>query len=276
LRPSPLRICLLTLLLIAGAARAEPTAVRLAVVIDDLGYSVEQARQVLRLPRAVTLGLLPFAPHTQDVLALNLGGRELIVHLPMEPEARAGVPIELGTLRLSMGPGQIDRGLRAALAAVPQAVGVNNHTGSLLTQHTEPMAVMMRQLKARGLFFLDSRTTHKTVALATAQAWQVPALERDVFLDHVRTPAALAAEFDRALALARRQGQAVLIGHPHRQSLAFLRQALGTLPADVRLSPLSGLLQDQRQPPGPAVGPAGPMLADRRQSPALPRKSLGQ
>jgi len=273
---NPLRTCLLMLCLLAGAARADLGPVRLAVVIDDIGYSVEQARAVLALPGPVTLGLLPFAPRTQDVLALDLAGRELIVHLPMEPEPRPGVRTERGTLRLSMAPGQIDRGLRAALAAVPQAVGINNHTGSLLTQHAEPMAVMMRQLKARGLYFLDSRTTHKTVALATARAWQVPALERDVFLDHVRTPAALAGEFDRALSLARRQGQAVLIAHPHPQSLDFLRRALATLPADVRLSRLSDLLPGRWQPPGPAVRPAGPMLADRRQSPALPHKSLGQ
>ena len=92
------------------------------------------------------------------------------------------------------------------------------------------------------LYFLDSRTTPDTVAHQIAEAWGVPVISRDVFLDHIRTPAAVAAEFRRALAIARREGEAVIIAHPNALSVSYLEGALSSLPADIELVRVSELL----------------------------------
>jgi uncharacterized protein len=255
------RVLLLALALVAGQAAAEhpcdagafgvpwgisavaPTRCDVAVpaprfdlvlVLDDLGYSLDRAERVIALPGVVTLGLLPFASATAAIVSLAAEtGRETLLHQPMEPLLVSAAA--QGTLTLDMSPERFEAQLDAALRAVPGVVGVNNHTGSRLTQDAASMGRLMQHLAARELVFLDSRTTAATVAYTMAQEAGVPALKRDVFLDHDPHPQAIAAAFQRALSIARQQGHAVVIAHPHEPSLAFLEQALARLPSDYRL-----------------------------------------
>ncbi len=260
-------------------------AASLAIVIDDVGYNLKRAEQLLEMPVELTLGLLPFAPHAQAIASRAAkSGREIILHQPMEPEK--AVRTEPGTLELSMTAVRFDREFSAALARLPQVSGVNNHTGSLLTAHRLPMEWLMANIASRGLYFLDSRTTPHTVAESTARDWRVPTIRRDVFLDHVQTPESLDAAFNRALKIARRKGHAVIIAHPHRMTLDFLESHLSDLPSDVRLSTLSELVARDRQPvePRPINRPIdSPIvrLFDQRrlalsESPEFPSRSLGQ
>ena len=186
------------------------------------------------------------------------------MHQPMEPYPGPHVREVEGTLRLDMQPSQFDRVLAATLASIPHIVGLNNHTGSILTQHAEPMGRVMQKLKREGLYFLDSRTTPGTVAHQTARTWSVPTITRDVFLDHDPDLESIDTQFARALKIARRKGHAVVIGHPHRTSLDFLRRRLQHLPPDIRLVHVSEL-----------VLPTLAMLAEaNRKNPQ--RMSLGQ
>jgi hypothetical protein len=241
-------------------------AAELVVVVDDLGYSLERAERVMALPERVTLGLLPFAPATAAIAErARQSGHEMILHQPMEPLAVERVRPVPGLLTVDMPPERFAAQIDAALEAVPGIVGVNNHTGSRLTQDPVAMHRLMRHLAARDLLFLDSRTTAATVAYRTARQARVPALQRDVFLDHDPAPAAMAAELDRALAIARRQGHAVVIAHPYEASLAFLEQALRRLPPELSVVSLTRLAARHR-----------PVTLARRESPATLHRSLGQ
>lgn len=235
-----------TTLLIAPEYRLppanEPARARLAIVIDDVGYNLSRAQRILALPKALTLGLLPYAPHTREIAEQAArSGREIILHQPMEPEDHADR--EPGTLELHMTVERFEAEFAASLARLPQVSGVNNHTGSLLTAHRQPMVWLMQDIAARGLYFLDSRTTPDTVAETTARELFVPTIRRDVFLDHVLTEDFLRRAFEQGIAIARRQGYAVVIAHPHEITLDFLEQQLARLPADVTLSPLGALVQ---------------------------------
>lgn len=239
----------------------------LVVVMDDLGYSLERARRVVDLPGPVTLGLLPFAPATPDIARLARDtGHEVILHQPMESLPGAHVHPVPGTLTVDMSPERFEADLLAALAAVPGIVGLNNHTGSRLTQDPAAMRRLMHHLAHRDLMFLDSRTTAATVAYAMAREARVPALERDVFLDHVVDVGRMEREFHRALAIARRRGYAVVIAHPHDATLRFLEDAFGRLPDEaVTLGSLRDLVSRSR-----------PATLARAGSPASRHKSLGQ
>ena len=205
-------------------------------MIDDVGYSHNRGMRAVKLPGPITLAVLPFAPHTKNLVQQALQhNKDIIIHQPMEPQPSPSVAEEQGTLKLQMGSQEFDQHLLKALDAVPQRVGLSNHTGSLLTAHHRPMRRVMEQLSQRGLFFLDSRTTAATVALDVAQQMGVPSIRRDVFLDHTRTEAAITQAFDKAIRVARRQGHAVLVGHPYPISLTFLERRLLTLPADIKL-----------------------------------------
>ncbi len=242
------------------------TAAQLVLVVDDMGYSQERAEQVLALPAPVTLAVLPFAPDTPEIARRAVAtGHELILHQPMEALRGSPGPVAVGTLTENMSPERFDADLDAALAAVPGIVGVNNHTGSLLTQDPAAMHRLMQRLAGRGLLFLDSRTTAATVAYRMAREAGVPALKRDVFLDHVADADAIRGQFARAVTIARRQGYAVIIAHPYPVSLRFLAAALPALPDDVSLTTLRHLTRRVHQ-----------ATLARRQNPGSPSRSLGQ
>ncbi len=238
-----LQLALITSLIYLLPLRSD--AAELAIVIDDMGYNLSRAERVLDMPVELTLGLLPFAPHAQSIAAAaTQAGREIILHQPMEPLKPRWT--EPGTLQLAMSADRFDREFSASLARLPRATGVSNHTGSLLTAQRVPMDWLMASIAKRGLFFLDSRTTPNTVAESTARDWQVPAIRRDVFLDHVQTAEFMNAAFQRGLQIARRKGHAVIIAHPHRRTLEFLEARLGALPGDIHLITLSQLVGDGR------------------------------
>ena len=241
-------------------------APRIALIIDDLGYNLELGRRALALPGPITVAVLPFTPHTTVLAQLAAGaGIDVILHEPMQ--ATDETVCAPGTLTASMSDADLRGQLAHALAQVPQAIGVNNHTGSLLTAQRAPMISLMTELHAQGLFFLDSRTTPDTVARDVAVQRGVPSARRDVFLDHVVEAHDIALEFERAISIARQHGHAILIAHPYQLSLAFLEQALPTLAAQgIVLVKLATLLE-------PVSAPATPELrADRaslRTTPAL-------
>ena len=231
-----------TLLFCLSLSSLTAFAADLAIVIDDVGYNEYQGRRAMSLPGQVNLAVLPFAPHTQSLIKqASERDIEIIIHQPMEPQPAPHVTIEHDTLTMGMAAEEISMRVQRALEAVPQRVGVSNHAGSLLTQHAAPMRTLMHTLREHGLFFLDSRTTAATVAEQTAIEQGVVALRRDVFLDHVRTPEAIHAAFQRVKDIARTKGSAILIAHPYPISLSYLEQSLAELPDDIRLVKLSDL-----------------------------------
>ncbi len=204
------------------APHAPPGGARVALVIDDLGRSVADVDRFEALGVPLTYAVLPFERLTPEVTAALAGqGAEFLLHLPMQ--GRPGADPGPGALTDAMDRRDLAGATRAALAAVPGAVGVNNHMGSVLTADPAAMRAVLGVVGARGLFFLDSRTSAATVAYRTATELGVPAAERQVFLDPDPRPEAVRGEFRRLLALAHDDGAAIAIGHPHPATLEVLR-----------------------------------------------------
>lgn len=234
-------LCGIVALLIPGAF---PAAASLAIVIDDVGYSRSAGQRALALPGRLTIAVLPGAPESRELAtAAYAAGHQVLVHLPMQSihGHRLG-PRGLGSW---LGREEFTLRVKAAFAAVPHASGANNHMGSLLTTRAPQMDWLMALLaQRRGWLFLDSRTTHLTVAAVRARAAGVPTLSRDVFLDNDPHVAAVREQLREAVNLARTRGRAVAIGHPHSSTLSVLERALPGLARDgVRLVTLTDLLQ---------------------------------
>ena len=259
-------------ILCSGAAADTPA--KLAIVIDDIGYNEVRGMRTVRLPGPMTLAVLPFAPHTRALIPHALGAdKDIIIHQPMEPHPSPSVRQEVGTLTLAMSAHEFDDALSKALAAVPESIGLSNHTGSLLTAHHAPMTRVMRTLGHRNMFFLDSRTTAETVALDVARKLGVRAVRRDVFLDHTPTSAAIHAAFEKSLSVARRKGHAVLVGHPYPVTLKYLEQRLADLPNDIVLVGAKELAWAQHSA---SLAATGPVTLVPGPHPASLRISLGQ
>lgn len=198
---------------------------KLALVIDDLGQNTVRDRRVLALPGPVALAILPDSRHATTLAErARAAGKTVMLHLPMAP---AGGPY---AWQPQLPQAELERRLDNALAKVPHANGVNNHMGSQMTIHPQPMDALMRGLQQRHLFFLDSRTNTGTIAAAAAQRIGLASLSRDIFLDDDPSPEAVAAQFRAAVRLAHKQGSVVIIGHPHPTTLALLEQELPRLP----------------------------------------------
>jgi len=225
------------------AALADRPA-QLAIIIDDVGHSLEAGRRLIRLPVPLTLAILP---HTRFATQLAdealAAGHGVMLHQPMENGA--GLPIGPGGLYSHMSDEQLRQVLMANLDSLPQASGVNNHMGSRLTAERRAMDALMPVLRERGLFFIDSRTTAETQAAFAAEAAGVQQLSRSGFLDHRRDAGLIAGKLAEAIDTARAQGWALMIGHPYEETLQVLERELPKPLADgeVELVPLQQLLQ---------------------------------
>lgn len=226
-----------------AVAKTDPVA---AIIIDDIGNNLALDKQAVALPGPVACAFLPDTPYAARLArAAHAAGKEVLLHLPLE--ALGHEKLGPGGLTLPMTRREFVTTLRADLAAIPDVDGVNNHMGSLLTQHPGDMAWLMETLKQVGsLFFVDSRTTPRTVAYQIAREYGVPATSRDVFLDDVRQPAAIKHQLHELIEIAKHHGTAVAIGHPYPVTLRVLAKALPRLEAEgVRLVPVRAVIARQ-------------------------------
>jgi polysaccharide deacetylase 2 family uncharacterized protein YibQ len=225
------------------AAPAPGRPAYLALVIDDLGRRLEDVDELEALGVELSYSVLPFEARTAEVVArLRRGGEEILLHLPMEPDGEADPGP--GALRREMSERELARHTRAALEAVPGAVGVNNHMGSALSADERAMSAILSQIGGRGLFYLDSRTSAESVGFDLARRSGIAAARRDVFLDGVLESAAIRGQFRRLLEVARAEGAAVAIGHPHPETLAVLRDEVPKARAlGYRFVPMSYLVE---------------------------------
>lgn len=234
-------LCSLFLCLPLRASATDLPAI--AIVIDDLGDNLERGRRAIAIDGPLAYAFLPHSPHSKELAEMaHRRKKEVMLHLPMQPTT----PHRLapGTLRLEMTQNQLLQTLRSDLESVPHVIGVNNHMGSLLTRHPGHMAWLMKEIRRRNLFFIDSRTTASSVAALIAVEHQVPVLQRDIFLDHDRDYALVERQMRRLINTALATGLAVGIGHPYTETLDVLERWLPRLDKfGVKLIPVSVLVK---------------------------------
>lgn len=206
-----------------GDDRRKPLIV---VVIDDMGLDRPRSRRVTELLRPLTLSYLPYARDlAEQATAARSRGHELMLHLPMEPLS-GGVDPGPNALLTSLSLGMVRRRTVAALDSFSGFVAVNNHMGSRFTTWRPGVEASLREMKARGVAFLDSRTHADTVGGVVADELGMPHVDRHVFLDDVMTGDAVHRQLAETEALARRQGFAIAIGHPHDVTIQALAEWL--------------------------------------------------
>jgi polysaccharide deacetylase 2 family uncharacterized protein YibQ len=193
----------------------------IAIVIDDLGADAIGTRRAIALPKEVSLSFLPYpeaAPQfARDALR---AGHQVLVHVPMEPDGRTdpGPNALLTSLDTATNITRLDW----ALSRIPGFLGINNHEGSRFTADRAALVPVIEHLAERHVFFLDSRTSADTQVVTMARAFGVASAGRDVFLDDTVSAQAIAAQLARAETIAREQGVAVAIGHPHLETMDAL------------------------------------------------------
>ena len=225
----------------------------LSLVIDDLGYSYQYGRQAIELEGDHTYAVIPGTSYARKLASLATENqKEVILHLPLQA-SDPGAASEMTALNDSMSENELARNLSTMLAEMPSIKGVNNHMGSHLTQIDYFMRPIMDVIKTYNpeLYFLDSRTSADSVAHTTALSAGLRSTKRDVFLDNNHeNPESIDLQFQFWLKKAKTQGYAVAIGHPHPNTIEYLRENLPKYQDEfefVSISKLLETLQKQRQ-----------------------------
>lgn len=221
-----------------------PLLPQVAIVIDDLGYNPRIDAAFIKLNAPISFSFLPFGPHTKETATLAHNcGKDVLLHLPMEAASSPESKVGPGALFLSMDSDAIAAQIQADMEAVPYVKGINNHMGSKFTADAGKMEIVLREIKKKDLFYLDSRTTPLTKGLSVARSMGVRSAERDVFLDNKQEANAIRAQIARLISEARTHGSAIGIGHPHPATYQVLKEDLPVLKKQVKIVPVSELVE---------------------------------
>lgn len=211
--------------------RQDPVASsRIAIIMDDLGAELRVARQLLDLKIPITFAVLPNTKHASEVATMaHRRGREVMLHIPMEPLGYPATNPGHDALLVSLSEKEVRRRFYSYLEKIPYAVGGNNHMGSRFTADRQGMTAVLKMLKQEGMFFIDSRTTGKSIAAEEARTLGVPVASRDIFLDNDANVEKIARQIRKLAVLASKRGSAIGICHPYAETIAALRQEEGFL-----------------------------------------------
>lgn len=200
---------------------------QVALIMDDMGNSLETLGELIALGRPVTVSVLPYSTYAADTARIaHENGLEVLLHLPLESFNNHDIMANTeGMILAGMIEPDIVRSFESSFARVPFAAGTNNHMGSRFTAERDLMRAILRPLKMKGLFFVDSRTTSKTIALDEARRMGIPSTERDVFLDADEDRGRIRGRLIELFQKARKKGRAVGICHPFPETLAVLKSS---------------------------------------------------
>ncbi len=219
---------------------------KIAMVLDDWGYSMRQVPALAAIHQPLTVSILPGLPHSAEVAkAAHADGHEVILHMPMEAQDPKA-PREPATILTTMSKEVVLQHLDQSLASVPFIKGVNNHQGSKATMDSNLMNLVLGEIKRRNLYFIDSLVTQQSVCDSVARRLKLPFVRRAVFLDNEDNPAAIRKNLIRLAVVAQQKGEALGIGHDRPKTLQVLQEMVPALEqAGYQLVPASELAQIQ-------------------------------
>ena len=215
---------------------------KLAIVIDDVGTSPEQVYMLEKLPREITPSVLPFRKYSLwSSVKLRSAGFEILLHIPMEPINNNFTEEKMLTVKMNRK--EIETFLNEALKEVPKPAGINNHEGSLFSSQRKPMLTFLSLVKKQGFFFLDSRTTARSLGYTLARSMKIKTCKRDIFLDNDHSLSYMKEQWRIFLEKAEKQGKAIAIGHAKKETLKNLSLLIKNLPKKFQLVRVSTLAE---------------------------------
>jgi uncharacterized protein len=206
---------------------------------------MQEARSLAGIGVPLTFSIIPGLRSYREVAAFaGSNSIETMIHIPMQPKGWPERRLEANGLLVSMDDAAISGRLEDFMRTLPNAVGANNHMGSEFTEHEDRMRVVLNTLKGKGLYFVDSMTSPRTVGMRLARELDMKTGRRGVFLDNEQDGAYIRGQLNQALRLARKTGGVIAICHPHPATIRTLEAALPGLAAQgITLVPASQLVR---------------------------------
>jgi polysaccharide deacetylase 2 family uncharacterized protein YibQ len=197
---------------------------KIAVIMDDMGGSLNVIRELLHLNVIITPSILPGTGRAIPATSLlQQEGREYMIHMPMQPRSYPRINPGANALLLGQSENQTRSLVQSYMDGVPGAVGGNNHMGSRYTEDSEAMQIVLDELKQHDLFFIDSRTIGNSVAFSEARKMGLKTATRNIFLDNKEDVAYIRQQIRKMVKLAGKNREVIAICHPHKETLEAFR-----------------------------------------------------
>lgn len=210
---------------------------RIALIIDDIGFSFYRTRLFLDLKVPVTYSILPRLAHSRDLAyEIHDKGHEIMLHQPMEPLS-SHIDPGPGALYVGYGDMRIADIMEENIGNMPFAAGVNNHMGSKFTECPREIKEALKVVRKKDLFFVDSLTSSRSMGYKTARGLHMPAACRNIFLDNVPNESDILVQLDKLKRHAQKYGRAIGIGHPFPETAAAIGHFLDNI-KDSGISPV--------------------------------------
>ncbi len=203
-----------------------PSKGTLIFVFDDAGHNLAQLEYFLNLPFPCAIAVLPKLPHSKEAAnRIRKAGKEVMLHQPMQA-MNLNIDPGDGAIKPGMSADAIRQTLVSNIEEISPIAGMNNHEGSLITSDEFSMKIVLQVCREKNIFFLDSRTSSKTVVPKVAAEMNFPIWERAIFLDNDKTAAAMEKQIIKGLDIAEKKGSAIMIGHVFTIELAKLLEKM--------------------------------------------------
>ena len=196
---------------------------KIAIVIDDVS-SQAQKDAILAMGYKITMAFFPPTSGHPDSARIAQNLPFYMIHFPMQASPKFKSP-ETHTLNITDSYETIENRVKQLRDWYPNAVYTNNHTGSVFTENEEAMDKLFRALKRYNFIFVDSRTSGKSVAKKYAQKYNMPYIVRNIFIDNEENYQYIQNQLKQAIEIAKKQGYAIAIGHPHTVTLEVLKDS---------------------------------------------------
>ncbi|MCE4050665.1 MULTISPECIES: divergent polysaccharide deacetylase family protein [Bacillaceae] len=248
MRKTLLLFCLLTFSCVTAYAEGEKQQAKkeLAIVIDDFGNNMKGTEEMLNLPVPITAAIMPFMPTSkEDAIKAHKKGHDVIIHMPLEPKQGKKSWLGPGAITTNLSDEEIRKRVVSAIESIPYAVGMNHHMGSKATEDERVMRIILEECKKHDLFYLDSKTTGKSVVKKLAEELQVPYLENNMFFDHIYSNQHIQKQATSLVKNLNKKDEYIAIGHVGISGpavVSVLKQYIPLYQKDAEIVPLSTLV----------------------------------
>ena len=204
---------------------------KIAFILDDWGYRMSNCRYLKEIKAPLAIAVLPNLHHTNDIMkCANVYDKDIMLHLPLEPYINRDPYPDNYLITTKMPHANVEKLIDDTFKKMPLIIGVNNHMGSKATENKSLMRIVLRKIKDKGLFFVDSMTAPKhSICGELADEMKIPFAQRNVFLDNVDTREAIEKQFVELAQKARRKGYAIAIGHDRSLTMQILQEEIPVL-----------------------------------------------
>lgn len=217
-----------------------PKLPKVAIVIDDWGYNLNNIDLLHSIDTSLTLAILPNLKYSREITEeAKFKNREIILHMPMEP--KRFVRLEKQTLATNMGENEIDSIFYNDLNNTHGIRGVSNHMGSKFTADRGAMTIFLKQLKKKNLYFLDNVSCDNSVCKTVANNLKVKFAQRDVYLDNFNDTNYIKGQFNQLIEIAKKRGYAVGTGHDRKKTLEVIKGLASALKDKIKFVLVSEL-----------------------------------